>query len=86
MISFQRPEEGLRFLYELATSDDNRDLLSTASTDNQFFSTLDEALTDNPLPPLAVITKYFAPGGSLLTNDETGFHYMGFAMRRTDEE
>jgi hypothetical protein len=82
MLSFQRPEESLRLLYELAISDTTRQQLQSRSTDNPFFGALDGALRDHPLPPFAVIARYLAPGGSLITNDATGFHYTSFTLRR----
>jgi len=82
MLSFNRPEEAMRLLYELATSDTTRQRLQSQAENNRFFGALDGALRDNPLPPFAVIARYLAPGGSLITNDETGFHYMAFTLRR----
>lgn len=82
LITFNQPEEGMRFLYELATSSQNRERLNKQAQDNRFFKKLDEALTKNPLPPFAVLSKYLAPGGALLTNDKTGFHYTIFSLRR----
>ena len=82
LLSFNRPEESLRLLYELATSDITRQRLQSQAEDNQFFGALEGALKDHPLPPFAVIARYLAPGGSLITNDATGFHYTSFTLRR----
>ncbi|MCL4207668.1 MAG: hypothetical protein KJ000_34730 [Pirellulaceae bacterium] len=82
MLSFYRPEESLRLMYELATSDTARQRLQSQAENNPFFGALDGALQDNPLPPFAVIARYLAPGGSLITNDATGFHYTSFTLRR----
>jgi hypothetical protein len=82
MIAFNRPEEQMRQLYEMATSDAIRGALKGQAANNPFFKTVDDALTTNPLPPFAVLAKYLAPGGGLLTNDDTGFHYMAFSLRR----
>ena len=84
MISFNRPEEAMRQIYEMATSDTMRGALKGQSANNPVFKTLDDALTTNPLPPFAVLAKYLAPGGALLTSDETGFHYMAFSLRREE--
>ncbi|MBC8350786.1 MAG: hypothetical protein H8E66_02290 [Planctomycetes bacterium] len=82
MISFNRPEEGFRSLYELATAASTQSRLATASENNGVFRALNGALTNNPLPPFAVLARYLAPGGALVTDDETGIHYTAFTLRR----
>lgn len=82
MISFNRPEEGMRMLYDLANGEQAKGFLATRSESNDFFKNVDKAMKDNPLPPFQVIAKYLAPGGGLLTNDETGIHYAAFQLRR----
>jgi hypothetical protein len=80
-IMYSQPEEGMRFVYDLATSEDVRKSLSDPKA-NQFFKTLDEALTKNPLPPYNVISQYLAPAGALVINEETGLHYVSFGLKR----
>jgi hypothetical protein len=82
MISFNRPEEGMRLLYELANGEQAKTFLANRSERNDFIKNVDQAMKDNPLPPFAVISKYLAPGGGLLTSDETGIHYAAFQLRR----
>lgn len=82
MISFNRPEEGFRTLYELATASATQSRLAAASENNRAFRALNGALTNNPLPPFAVLARYLAPGGALVTDDETGIHYTAFSLRR----
>jgi hypothetical protein len=82
MLTFNRPEEGMRLVYDLATSDTTRQRLASQAENNQFFRALNDALKDNPLPPFSVLARYLAPGGGLLTNDETGFHYTSFTLKR----
>ncbi|MDP6553806.1 MAG: DUF3352 domain-containing protein [Pirellulaceae bacterium] len=82
MITFRRPEEGFRALYELATSKSVREQLDTRSDNNPFFRALNGALKENPLPPFAVVAQYLAPGGGMVVNDATGFHYTAFTLRR----
>jgi hypothetical protein len=81
-IQFQRPEEGLRFWYDLANAESTRKRLSEQGSKNPFFGSVDRALRDNPLPPFSVISQYLAPGGGMLVNDETGFHYTTFTLKR----
>jgi hypothetical protein len=82
MVTFNRPESAMRFVYDLATSENTREQLSQRAADNDFMSGLDRVMRDNPLPPFATIQQYLAPGGGMITDDETGIHYMGFALRR----
>ncbi len=82
MISFHRPEEAFRTMYELATASSTQSRLATAAENNGVFRALSGALTNNPLPPFAVVARYLAPGGALVTDDETGIHYTAFTLRR----
>jgi hypothetical protein len=82
MVQFSRPEEGLRFWYDLATSENTKQRLAGGAENNRYLRSLDQALKDNPLPPFAVLAKYMAPGGGMMVNDETGIHYSTFTLRR----
>lgn len=82
MLIFNRPEEGMRMLYDLAQAENTRQALASRSDGNPFFRSLNDAVSKNPLPPFAVFAKYLAPGGGMLVDDETGFHYMAFGLRR----
>lgn len=79
--TFQRPEESMRWLYSLASSEQTRQQLRGENRPT-FFKDVDQALSKNPLPPFAVIEQYLAPGGGLVTDDDTGVHYMSFTLRR----
>lgn len=82
MITFSRPEEGFKVLYEMATGETTRQRLSGAAENNEFFGALNGALERNELPPFSVLAQYLAPGGGMLVSDETGFHYTGFVLKR----
>jgi hypothetical protein len=82
LVSFNRPEEGMRMLYDLAIADTTRSQLRRQAENNRFFKSLDTALKENPLPPFEVLRRYLAPGGALLVDDETGLHYLAFSLRR----
>ncbi len=82
LLGFQRPEEGMRFLYDLALSQQVRDNLRSQSQRNPFFKALDSALETHPLPPFEVIQRYLAPGGSVIVDEDTGLHYTAFTLRR----
>jgi len=81
-VMFQRPEEGLRFWYDLASAENTRTRLAEQADKNRFFGSLNQALSQNPLPPFAVLAEYMAPAGGMIVNDETGIHYMTFTLKR----
>lgn len=81
MITFDRPEENIRLLYDLAVSEDVRKGLERRAENGGLARALDSALSDNPLPPFAALARYLAPGGGMMTSDATGLHYMGFTLR-----
>ena len=82
MIMFERPQEGMRLMYELAVSDDARQQLRQQAKTNPFLKSLGAALDEHPLPPFAVIEQYLAPSGAMVFADQTGFHYTAFSLRR----
>jgi hypothetical protein len=82
ILAYQRPEEGMRLMYDLATDPDNIDSLEQMSENNPFFRAIVTALKGKKLPPFEVIAKYLAPGGAFVIDEETGLHYTGFSMRR----
>jgi hypothetical protein len=81
-ITFARPEEGMRFWYDLATAEDTQKRLTQQAEKNRFFGSVNQALKDHPLPPFSVIAEYMAPSGGMLVNDPTGIHYMTFTLKR----
>ncbi len=81
-ITFARPEESLQLFYELARDPKNRERLKGLSENNGFFGALLSALEKHDLPPFSVISKYLAPSGGFLVEEETGLHYMTFSLRR----
>jgi hypothetical protein len=82
LVQFSRPEEGMRFLYDLAMGADARRFLERRREENPFLRDVDQAFKDNPLPPFSVLAKYLAPSGGMLVSDETGIHYMTFTLKR----
>jgi hypothetical protein len=80
--SFNRPEQGWKFLYDLANSDKVRQTLQQRAGSNPFFTALNDGLDQNPLPPWEVISRYLAPEGAMFTDDDSGIHYFAFALRR----
>lgn len=82
IISFQRPEESLRLFYDLAADPKNKDRMKEMSENNPFFRAISNSLERHKLPPFETLSKYMAPTGAFLYEDETGFHSTQFSMRR----
>jgi len=83
MIGFNRPEEGMRWLYDLVQSEGTKERLRQAAQENPFWKNIQTALEKNPLPPFEVLQQYLAPGGAMILDDQTGLHYTSFTLRRT---
>ena len=81
-ITFNRPEEGFRMMYDLLKSEGVQGELSRRAETEDFFKSVQGVMQENPLPPFSVIAQYLAPGGGVVTNDETGFHYTAFGLKR----
>jgi hypothetical protein len=81
-LQFQRPEESMRFWYDLAQADSTRQRLGRMGQRQPLWGAVDQALKDHPLPPFTVLAQYLAPGGGMLVSDEMGLHYMSFTLKR----
>jgi len=81
MVTFNRPEEGLRFIYDLVTAENNRQLLRRAGERNRFVERVNKALDENPLPPFDAIKSFLAPAGAVLIDEATGIHYIAFGLK-----
>ncbi len=79
---FDRPDEGIRFFYDLVQSERGRQQLRKQAERDPVARTLYTALEAHPLPPFSTLQKYFAPSGAMLVDDETGLHYTAFSLRR----
>jgi len=86
MVSFARPEEALRMWYELVNADSTKQFINRQGENNDFFRNLGGHLEATPLPDYHVISKYLAPSGSVMYDDETGLHFIGFEMKRESAE
>lgn len=82
LISFSRPEYGLRATYDVLRSEESRERLGRMAEQNQVIGAVHKALSKHPLPPFHVIAKYFAFSGRLVTSDDSGIHSVGFTFRR----
>lgn len=79
-LSFTRPEQGMKFLYDLILSDRVQSTLEREAERGDIPRILNSAFKDNPLPPFEQLSKYFAPAGGVLFNRPTGLHYLSFSL------
>ncbi|MCC7086781.1 MAG: hypothetical protein IT427_17415 [Pirellulales bacterium] len=82
MMSYERTEAGFKYLYDLANSERAKARLRDLAAGNGFLKALSAGLSDNPLPPWTALSKYLAPQGGMLVNDDSGIHLMRFSLRR----
>ncbi len=82
MLNFDRPEETLRYFYQLLQSEDVVARIREAREENPMMATLDDMMQANKLPPFEVVAQYLAPAGSMMVNEETGLYYVRFGLRR----
>ncbi|MBN8627064.1 MAG: hypothetical protein J0M17_16415 [Planctomycetes bacterium] len=80
-VAFNRPDEEMRYLHGLALSEQAGKFL-TSNENNRFLNDINQALADRPPPPLEVLTRYFAPGGSILVDEPTGVRFLSFVLKR----
>ncbi len=85
MLQFDRPEESMRWLYDVATAELAKEGFRRRAENDRFLQTLDTALKQNPLPPFTVLQQYLAPGGAMIVDDATGWHYTDFTLKPVTE-
>ena len=83
---FNRPAEQMRVMFEVADSDNTRELLNYGAEENEYVKGLRNVFEDTPLPAFEDVERYFPPAGGFVTSDETGFHLMVFSLKPADEE
>jgi hypothetical protein len=79
--SFSRPEPALRNVYQLVQSAEVQQMLERRARESSFWRSVQQSLQQHPLPPFAVLQQYLAPRGGVWTEVETGWHYLGLALR-----
>ena len=86
LITFQRPVEAIRLLYEAVQDEQTQSAIKDRTEDNPFFQALNDAFVENELPDFEDLEKYFKPTAGVMTNDETGWHYMAFSPKIEEDE
>lgn len=83
LLTISRAEEPVRQWYELLLSDQTRTMIDENKQDQPFLAALAAALDAHQLPPFEVLAPYFAPGGAILYDTDTGYHAIRFTLRNS---
>lgn len=86
MIMYSRPEETFRMLFDAVQHEQTKSAIKDRSEDNPFFQALNKAFIENDLPEFDDLVKYFKPSAGVMTNDETGFHFMAFQPKIEEDK
>ncbi|HZW30384.1 MAG TPA: hypothetical protein VFF52_06715 [Isosphaeraceae bacterium] len=87
-MSFVRPDESARLLYDLVKSGQYEKAIrqatgAAAGAQRQQLPQLGKVLANEKLPEFSVIAKYLSVGGSYSIMDDDGFTMTGFTLRRS---
>ena len=85
-IVYSNPVESIRWLFRVAQSDGTSDFLDEIAEENEYAQRIRDAVKDNPLPDFEEVKKYFQPSGMFITNDDTGYHFLGFQLKSSVDE
>ncbi|HEX5471208.1 MAG TPA: hypothetical protein VFW73_04950 [Lacipirellulaceae bacterium] len=90
VFTMNRPEESFHQWYDLLTTPELREKLGEVNVKgkkirNPVFATLLEMVDAQQLPPFEVIAQYFAPGGGILYDTDSGYHGISFTLRNKAE-
>lgn len=91
---YSRPDETMKMMINAAKSDGSKKMLERIAGENEGGANAEiangfiKAFQDNPLPDFDDVKQYFRPSGAFVTNDETGYHILGFTLKAdpTDDE
>lgn len=81
IVSIARPVVTWRFYYELLKSEQVREMLDSAASDNPVMGRFAAIVREGALPPFEVLEKYFGPSGGILYDTDNGFHGISFTLR-----
>jgi hypothetical protein len=81
-ISFSRPEQSWRSLYEMIRSGQFQDSMAGAAMVYPSLLNLTQAIDGEKLPEFDVVRRYLAPSGGYIQSDENGILLVNFALRK----
>ncbi len=84
VIIYSQPKETMRAMLDAARLENTGQYFDLAP-DNDYVQRIRQAMENNPLPEFETIERYFNPSGMFMTNDDTGFHMVGFQLRAKED-
>lgn len=81
LMRFENSRENMRYLFELAATEEGRRLLEEAATRDRGARVIRNLINRKGLPPFAAVEPYLVPQGNVLISDETGLHFLTFSFR-----
>ena len=85
-VLYSRPEETMRMIFKAIKEDKTGEFLDEMAEENGFVASIRDALKDNPLPDFEEIKHYFPASGAFVTNDDTGYHILGFQLKSSQKK
>ena len=85
MITFAQPRDQLQLVLDLVGDDRTKDFLADNSENSRFLGVLSNVMGNAKLPSMDDLTRHLAPSGSVMINNETGLHFIGFSLKPTEE-
>ena len=82
---YSDPKRQLKWLLELANTDQTKEVLDSAAENNKYLSGLKQRLEENPLPEFEQLEKYFSQSGGYMSDDDTGLHMLFFTLKPDEE-
>jgi hypothetical protein len=83
-LSYQRPEEQVRLLYDMVKSGQLQEAIKQATANAQDAPDVDKVLDPKLLPEFSVIEKYLAPGGGFGVLDQSGATFTQFTTKKAN--
>ena len=80
-VSWRDNREGGRQMFAMLSSPEMLKSLREGAASQPWMMEALKALEENPLPTFDAVKKYLAPSGTVLTNEENGFHLTMFSMK-----
>ncbi|QGJ71235.1 Hypothetical protein PBC10988_29390 [Planctomycetales bacterium 10988] len=85
VVAYERPDNTLKGVYQRFQMADFQEDMARNAEKNPYAQNWNETLQNYPLPSFEQFESYFAPSGGILTDEETGLHYMIFSLKRSTD-
>ena len=81
---YSDPKRQLKWVLELANTDQTQEVLNSVAEDNKYVAGLKQRLDENPLQ-FEQLEKYFSKSGGFMSDDDTGLHMLFFTLKSNEE-